>query len=101
MAAVDTLHNLYFRDKLQEFMAATQLSYAQASRVLDVSAGTMGRWFREGEDRCDPSRHIMVAVERKIDALNAAHEQEGIYNSLHGLRPHQRAEALINILHNL
>jgi len=90
-----TQEQIDFKAKYELFLAETQLSYAAASKVLDVSQNSLKEWFsvRGGKMR-KPAQHILRAVELKIDRLNAANEELGIYDELYGLSPNDRAAYL-------
>tara|TARA_Y100001956_G_scaffold52798_1_gene51442 strand:- start:39 stop:359 length:321 start_codon:yes stop_codon:yes gene_type:complete len=84
-----------FKEKYELFLAETQLSYAKAATVLDVGQNSLKEWFRvrDGKMR-KPAKHIMRAVELKIDRLNELNYEIGIYAELHGMPPGDRAAYL-------
>lgn len=84
-----------FAKKFEMFLAETQLSYAAASKILDVSANSLKVWFTEKAGKLrKPALHVMRAVELKIDRLDAINEETGLYDDLYGLSPNDRAALL-------
>lgn len=93
--------HIRFRDKYEMFLAETQLSFAAAAQVLDVSPGTLKDWYRVRDGRLrKPATHIMRSAELKIDRLNEAHREFGVYGELYGLRPDDRVAYLLSKLHS-
>lgn len=96
-----TAEQVAFKKKYELFLAETQMSYAAASKVLDVSQNSLKIWFTEkGGKVRKPAQHMMRAVELKIDRLNAANEEIGLYDDLYGLSPNDRAAFLRGKLRN-
>lgn len=90
-----------FARKLDQFRAETQLSTSSVAKVLDVTPGTMSKWFRIDPDTKKirlPQGYVKDAVELKIDRLNAANEQRGVYSALRGLKPNERISLLQSVL---
>lgn len=90
-----------FSDKLERFRAETQLSITSAAKLLDVTPGTMSKWFRKdpnsGKIRL-PQGYVKDAISLKINRLNAANAEHGAYSELRGLKPAARVSMLQSIL---
>ena len=90
-----------FKDKLNRFRAETRLSVASTSTLMDVSQGAMAKWFlpnpSTGRVRL-PANYIMISVESKIDRLNEADRDTGLYSHLRGLKPNERVALLQGVL---
>lgn len=90
-----------FSDKLERFRAETQLSVTSAAKLLDVTPGTMSKWFKEdpvsGKIRL-PQGYVKDAISLKINRLNAANNENGVYSELRGLKPAARVNMLQSIL---
>ena len=90
-----------FGQTLETFRAETQLSVSSAAKLLDVTAGTMSKWFKEdpvnGKVRL-PQGYVKDAIALKIRRLNEANEARGIYSELRGLKPSERVNLLQSIL---
>lgn len=97
---MDQEHN-EFRTKLERFRAETQLSITSAAKLLDVTPGTMSKWFREDPDSGKvryPQSYVKDAILLKIDRLNAANSEGGVYSGLRGLKPAERVTLLQQVL---
>ena len=90
-----------FCDRLERFRAETQLSVSSAAKLLDVTAGTMAKWFKEdpvsGKVRL-PQGYVKDAITLKINRLNAANAERGVYSELRGLKPAERVNLLQSVL---
>lgn len=90
-----------FQKLLDRFRAETQLSIASAAKLLDVTAGSMSKWFREdpvtGKIRL-PQGYVQEAITLKIHRLNAANEERGVYSELRGKKPAERITLLQTVL---
>jgi len=90
-----------FSEKLRRFRAEVQLSATSTAKLLDVSPGTMSKWFTENPEngaRRLPADYIMDAVELKIDRINSADRTRGVYSQLRGLKPTERVAFLQQVL---
>ena len=90
-----------FQRTLTRFRAETQMSVTSAAKLLDVNAGTMSKWFKEdvttGKMRL-PQDYVKDAILLKIDRLNAANAERGVYAELRGLKPSERVSLLQSVL---
>jgi hypothetical protein len=90
-----------FRAALGRFRAETQLSQASAARLMDVNPGSMAKWYKadpqSGKVRL-PQSYVQDAIWLKIQRLNAANSDGGLYTQLRGLKPSERVNLLQSAL---
>jgi|AntDeeMetageno51_2_1112566.scaffolds.fasta_scaffold04797_2 transposase-like protein len=90
-----------FRQKLDKFRAETQMSMAATGRLLDVAPGTMVRWWKDDTENGKPRQpqgYVQASIEMKIDRLNVANGERGVYAELRGLKPAERVALLQSVL---
>lgn len=90
-----------FRNLLAKFCAETQLSRSSAARLMDVNPGSMNKWYKvdptTGKLRL-PQQYVRDAIALKIERLNTANSEKGVYSELRGMKPTERVALLQSVL---
>lgn len=86
-----------FKAALMEFRAMTQLSATKTAALFDLAPATVNRWWKRnpvnGQLRL-PHDYVQHAIAYKLEILNRANREGGLFASLRGLKPDERVAKL-------